>query len=63
VARAPTDAQVKAAYQQYMRQVVEAAHQHFHEHVARVRGSSVNAPAKEGRGMPGVDKAVKDAGG
>jgi hypothetical protein len=55
---------VKAAYQKYMRDVVGAAHQHFHEHMQRVRGSSSTPAApKPTRGIPGVDKAVKDSGG
>jgi len=62
-ATAPTDAQVKAAYQKYMRDVVAAAHSHFHEHVQRVRGSSATAQPPATRGNPGVDKAVKEAGG
>jgi len=54
---------VKAAYQKYMRDVVAAAHSHFHEHVQRVRGSSATAQPPATRGNPGVDKAVKEAGG
>lgn len=53
---APTDAQVKAAYQQYMKGVIQAAHQHFHQHVATIRGSSQNA--KPATSVPGVDAAV-----
>jgi hypothetical protein len=54
---------VKAAYQKYMRDVVTAAHQHFHEHVSKVRGSSSTAAPSQTRGIPRVDKALKDAGG
>jgi TolA-binding protein len=60
---APTDEQVKAAYQKYMRGVVDAAHNHFHEHVQRVRGSSQTAAPNPARGVPGIDAAVAKAGG
>jgi hypothetical protein len=60
---APTDEQVKAAYQKYMRDVVTAAHNHFHEGVQKARGSSPSAPAPATRGIPGVDAAVAKAGG
>lgn len=63
MARPPTDAEVKAAYQKYMATVVSTAHQHFHEHVAKVRGSSQTAAPNPARGIPRVDKAVTDAGG
>jgi hypothetical protein len=59
---APTDEQVKAAYQKYMKSVVDAAHSHFHEHVQRVRGNS-SAPAAPTHGIPRVDNAVAKAGG
>jgi hypothetical protein len=59
---APTDEQVKAAYQKYMRDVVDAAHNHFHDHVQRVRGSSA-APAQPRGSVPGIDAAVAKAGG
>lgn len=59
---------MKAAYQKYMRDVAVVAHQHFHEHVQRVRGSSSYDAtgaykAKPAQSSIKVDKAVKDAGG
>lgn len=39
-----TDAQVKAAYQAYMRQVVSEAHKHFAEHLQSQQAPAGNAP-------------------
>ncbi len=66
-----SDEQVKAAYQKYMKDVVTAAHNHFHENVtaprAAARGTSGQQaganPSQTNRSMPNVDSGVAKAGG
>lgn len=77
VAAPATDEQVKLAYQAYMRQVIQAAHAHFDDHLQKQQQAaqapatpaappatpSGNEPIYSSGSVPRVQKAVADAGG